>query len=124
GHSGAFVRHPAGRDLFDTIFGQKSESDTAPGGNCDRPRERSSKPAQSPTALEFEVASSELRPDAPGAMTVTFRHGTLNVDLARLRQIIGLAYSIQRVRAGRAGLARHGTGRYRREGGEPGCQLG
>jgi len=54
--------------------------------------------AQPPAPLEFEVASIKPRPVAPGAMMVTFRHGTLNVDIARLRQIIGLAYGIQRVR--------------------------
>jgi uncharacterized protein (TIGR03435 family) len=55
-------------------------------------------PAQPSAPLEFEVASIKPRPVAPGAMMVTFRHGTLNVDIARLRQIIGLAYAIQRVR--------------------------
>jgi uncharacterized protein (TIGR03435 family) len=50
-------------------------------------------------ALEFEVASvkpvlGEV-PNHPVGLRI--HHGTLNVDDARLRQIIGLAYGIQRV---------------------------
>jgi len=48
--------------------------------------------------LEFEVASVKARPFTQGAMKMTFRHGTLSVDIAALRQIIGAAYAIQRVR--------------------------
>jgi uncharacterized protein (TIGR03435 family) len=47
---------------------------------------------------EFEVASVKPRPFVPGGMKMTFRHGMLNVDIAALRQIIGAAYAIQRVR--------------------------
>src|SRR2546426_2377006 len=47
---------------------------------------------------EFEVASVKPRPFAPGAMMVKYGHGTLHVDTAALRQIVGLAYGIQRVR--------------------------
>jgi uncharacterized protein (TIGR03435 family) len=71
-------------------------------GFVSAPQTRAQSPAQpqvgAPAPLEFEVASIKPRPVAPGAMMVTFRHGTLNVDIARLRQIIGLAYAIQRVR--------------------------
>jgi len=63
-------------------------------------RAQSPEPPQAGTAapLEFEVASVKPRPFTPGGMKMTFRHGTLSVDIAALRQIIGAAYAIQRVR--------------------------
>ncbi len=49
---------------------------------------------------EFEVAS--VRPVAgpvrPHAVGLIIHHNRLNMDAAALRQIIGLAYGIQRVR--------------------------
>jgi uncharacterized protein (TIGR03435 family) len=49
---------------------------------------------------EFEVASVKPvnHPVPPHAVGLNIHHGTLNMDAAALRQIIGLAYGIQRVR--------------------------
>ena len=48
----------------------------------------------------FEVASVKVvkAPVAPHPVSLRINHGRLNVDAARLRQIIGLAYATQRVR--------------------------
>jgi uncharacterized protein (TIGR03435 family) len=53
-----------------------------------------------PAQPQFEVASVKPinRPVAPHAVGLRIHHGTLNIDAAALRQIIGLAYGIQRVR--------------------------
>jgi hypothetical protein len=65
-----------------------------------RGRAQSPEPPQTGTRapLEFEVASVKPRPFTQGGMKMTFRHGTLTVNIAALRQIIGAAYAIQRVR--------------------------
>jgi uncharacterized protein (TIGR03435 family) len=49
---------------------------------------------------EFEVASVKLvtHPVPPHGVSLIIKHGILTMDAAALRQIIGLAYGIQRVR--------------------------
>lgn len=49
---------------------------------------------------EFEVASVKLvdHPVPPHGVSLIIKHGTLTMDAAALRQIIGLAYGMQRVR--------------------------
>jgi uncharacterized protein (TIGR03435 family) len=48
---------------------------------------------------EFEVASVKLvkQPVAPHGVSLLINHGTLTMEAAQLRQIIGLAYGVQRV---------------------------
>jgi uncharacterized protein (TIGR03435 family) len=48
---------------------------------------------------EFEVASVKLvkQPVAPHGVSLLINHGTLTMEAAELRQIIGLAYGVQRV---------------------------
>ena len=48
---------------------------------------------------EFEVASVKLvkPPVAPHGVSLLINHGTLTMEAAELRQIIGLAYGVQRV---------------------------
>jgi uncharacterized protein (TIGR03435 family) len=57
-------------------------------------------PATTALHAEFEVASVKLvdHPVAPHGVALIIKHGTLTMDAAQLRQIIGLAYNIQRVR--------------------------
>ena len=51
--------------------------------------------------LEFEVASVKPvnHPVAPHAVSLNINHGRVTFDAATLRQIIGLSYGIQRIRA-------------------------
>ena len=53
----------------------------------------------SPAKLEFDVASLKMLkgPVAPHGVALNFSHGRLTVDAGELRQIIGLAFGIQRV---------------------------
>src|SRR4051812_31483683 len=48
---------------------------------------------------EFEVASVKFlkQPVAPHGVSLIVNHGTLTVEAGQLRQIIGLAYGVQRV---------------------------
>lgn len=54
---------------------------------------------QSQAPPQFDVASVKLvkGPVAPHGVSLIINHGKLNMDAAELRQIIGLAYGIQRV---------------------------
>ena len=56
--------------------------------------------AASASPSEFEVASIKLveHPVPLHAVSLNINHGTLTMDAAALRQMIGLAYGIQRVR--------------------------
>ncbi|HEY3738797.1 MAG TPA: TIGR03435 family protein [Bryobacteraceae bacterium] len=51
-------------------------------------------------ASSFEVASVKLvdPPAGPHVVSLIVNHGRLNVEAAELRQIVGLAYAIQRIR--------------------------
>jgi uncharacterized protein (TIGR03435 family) len=57
-------------------------------------------PAAVAAHAEFEVASVKIVNHSvpPHGVGLNIRHGTLTMDAAALRQIIGLAYGIQRVR--------------------------
>src|ERR1051325_5644436 len=50
--------------------------------------------------MKFEVASVKAvdHPVAPHAVSLIINHERLNIDAAALRQMIGLAFAIQRVR--------------------------
>lgn len=54
---------------------------------------------QSPVPPQFDVASVKLvtHPVAPHGVGLLINHGKLTMEAAQLRQIIGLAYGIQRV---------------------------
>jgi uncharacterized protein (TIGR03435 family) len=57
-------------------------------------------PSTVATQAEFEVASVKIvnHPVPPHAVSLNIRRGTLTMDAAELRQIVGLAYGMQRVR--------------------------
>jgi hypothetical protein len=58
--------------------------------------------AESAVPQEFDVASVKLLPESPGFHNTSFNlsYGKLTAEYAALRQLVGLAYSIQRVRVG------------------------
>ncbi len=55
--------------------------------------------AQQQAPTEFDVASVKMlkQPKPPHGVGLIWNHGTLTVDAAQLRQIIGLAFTVQRV---------------------------
>jgi uncharacterized protein (TIGR03435 family) len=56
--------------------------------------------AETAVPREFDVASVKLLSESAGPHNTSFvlRHGMLNAEYAALRQLVGLAYGIQRVR--------------------------
>jgi uncharacterized protein (TIGR03435 family) len=56
--------------------------------------------AETAAPQEFDVASVKLLPNSAGIHNTSFEltHGKLTAEYAALRQLVGLAYSIQRVR--------------------------